>query len=155
MNRNLPNSIIQLFETYGRCKIINHELPFEGYGVCAVVKTHEDTFVIVRNRFNPHIWTFPCGTVEQNESFEEACIRETWEEIGFHIEITGLHGLFHVTQKISINKNHTESYVVVFLGKVTSGIMSTQDPEILEVKQFKKLPENFAGELGKYYEDLM
>lgn len=67
----------------------------------------------------------------------------------------GLFRIFHFTQKDSRDKNQTESYVVVFFGKVTSGVMSSESGEILEVKQFKNLPDNFAGELGKYYVDIM
>lgn len=155
MNTKLPNSIMALFEKYGRCKIVNHELSYTGYGVCAVVKTQEDEFVLIKNRSNPKFWTLPCGSVEKNESFEEACVRETLEETGFNIQITGLYCVFHFTQKDLVDKNQTESYVCVFFGKVISGVISSESPEIIEVKQFKKLPNNFAGELGKYYEDLM
>lgn len=155
MNTNLPNKIVKLFEKYGRCKIVNHELSYTGYGVCAVVKTQEDEFVLIRYHSSPKVWTLPCGTVEQNESFEEACIRETFEETGLTIRVMGLFRIFHFTQKATVSQDRTESYVVVFLAKVISGVMSSKTPEILEVKQFNKLPETFAGELGKYYVDLM
>lgn len=98
MNTKLPNSIKQLFEKYGRCKIVQHELSYTGYGVCAIVKMIENEFVLIRNRSNSKFWTLPCGSVEKNESFEEACVRETFEETGFNIQITGLYCVFHFTQ---------------------------------------------------------
>jgi len=95
-----------------------------------------------------------CGKAEKDESFEEAAVREALEETGIGVEITGLYKIFENIQ-ISSGRKWTESFVAVFFGDVISEPEHHESPEVLEVRKFKKLPSNFAGELGKYYEDLM
>lgn len=166
---NPPKMVQELFEKYGRREIIRHEYtvpssqprvskkPF--YGACVIARTKEGEFVLIRNSYVLHglgtnLWTLPCGRVEKNESFEKAAVRETLEETGLNIKITGLYKIFQNVQ-VSNGKRITEFYCAVFLGEVLSEAQHFESPEILEVRRFKKLPRNFAGELGRYYEDLM
>ena len=168
MNK-LPNMIQGLLEKYGPCKIVRHKYDVPPnqlrtdmkafHGVCVVVRTKEGKFVLIRHRFvlpgaGPDIWALPCGKVEENESLEEAAVRETLEETGLNVQITGLYRIFQFIQTSS-GKSRTESYVAVFFGEVLSEVQHFESPETLEVRKFKKLPTNFAGELRKYYEDLM
>ncbi len=168
MSPDIPNMIQKLFERFGQCKIVRHEyeVPLDqfrigtevrrgvGHGVCVVVRTKKGEFVLIRHRCAPDLWALPCGNIEINESFEEAGVREALEETGLNIQIKGLCRIFQFVQKAPSGEAQVESYVVVFFGEVISGELSSESPETLEVEKFKKLPENFAGELRKYYEDL-
>ena len=167
----LPKIVQDLCEKYGHSEIIQHEYavpPNEfrvnkrtSYGSCVIVRTREGEFVLIRMSYplpqgaaGPNAWSLICGKAEENESFEEAAVRETWEETGIGIEITGLYKIFQNIQ-VSNGRRWTESYAAVFFGEVISEPEHHESPEVLEVRKFKKLPRNFAGELGKYYEDLM
>lgn len=51
---------------------------------------------LLRRAIEPRygFWTFPAGFIEMGESTEEAAARETREELGMDIRITGLLGVF-------------------------------------------------------------
>ena len=57
-------------------------------------------------------------------------------------------------RKAPNGETRTQHWVAVFYGEAVSGTLSSESPEILEVKTFEELPANFAGDLGKFYEDL-
>ena len=56
--------------------------------VCGAIQI-DDKFLIARRSkgADPGFWEFPGGKVEQNESREEALIRELKEELGVDVEI--------------------------------------------------------------------
>lgn len=116
---NLPKMVQGLFEKYGCRAIIRHEYtvsssqprackkPF--YGACVIVRTKEGEFVLVRNSYvlpglGTNVWTLPCGRVEKNESFEKAAVRETLEETGLNIKITGLYKIFQNMRVSMVNE---------------------------------------------------
>ena len=167
----LPSEIQRLFEKYGRCKIVSLEYSaptdhFTGdapysFGACVIVRTKNGEFVLVRHPpvsglpgYGIDQWGLPCGKQKGNESLEEAGVRETLEETGLTIRITGLYRVFPFLQKALSGETRT-IYGAVFFGEAVSGELSSKSPETLEVKKFQKMPENFAGELRKYYEDLI
>jgi ADP-ribose pyrophosphatase YjhB (NUDIX family) len=41
-------------------------------------------------------WTIPAGFMENQETLEEASVRETWEEAKAQVEITSLFGIFSI-----------------------------------------------------------
>lgn len=164
----LPDNIHRLFKKYGPCKIIRIErqsdvkfhqikkrwLPrFQGRAQ-AVLKTEKEEFVLVKQysiRDDRMLWTFPGGGVAKNESFENCVIRETKEEIGLDIIVTGLNRVFQNIEKSS-GGEELEWWLVVFDGKILSGQMKPRSSEILESKTFQELPSNFM--YRKHYEDL-
>ena len=168
---NLLKIVQDLCEKYGHIEITRHEYnvpPNEfrdnektSYGSCVIAKTREGEFVLIRMSYvlphgaaGPNAWSLICGKSEESESFEETAIRETFEETGIAIKITGLYKIFQNIQT-SNGRRRTESYAAVFFGEVISEPDHHESPEVLEMRKFKKLPSNFAGGLGKYYKDLM
>lgn len=79
----------------------------------------------------PDKWDIPCGKMEENESFEEIGIRETLEETGLRIKITGLRNITQTIQKATNCETRTQHRVTVFYGEVVSGTLSSESPEIL------------------------
>ena len=57
--------------------------------------------VLVRRGVEPHIgrWSFPSGYVDRGERVEDAAVRETLEETGLHVRLTGLVGLYSETDR--------------------------------------------------------
>ena len=168
---DLPKIVRDLCEKYGHSEITRHEYVVSSdefredekasYGSCVIAKTKEGEFVLIRMSYvlphgaaGPDTWSLICGKSEDGESFEEAAIRETFEETGIAIKITGLYRIFQNIQ-ISNGRRRTESYAAVFFGEVISEPDHHESPEVIEVRKFKKLPRDFAGELGKHYQDLM
>ena len=63
--------------------------------VATVVQRH-DTFLFVEETDNGGaVFNQPAGHLEPNESLFEAALRETLEETGWSVELTGLVGLYH------------------------------------------------------------
>lgn len=82
-------------------------------------------------------WSVPSGGLEKGETLEECCIREVWEETGYHIEvIEKVHEKTGVTFNILV---HVHYYVV----KVVGGERKIQNPDGLiykvEWKAFQEL----------------
>ena len=166
----LPNEIQDLLDKYGPVQVLRHEIDVPqgefGIGVepllgaCVVVKNGEGDFVLVRHSYflpgvgGPDVWDIPCGRMEGGESLEETGVREALEETGLCVRITGLRSVSQTVHRAPNGETRTQHWVAVFYGEAVSGTLSSESPEILEVKTFERLPENFAGDLGKYYEDL-
>ena len=53
--------------------------------VRVVVYRDDGKILLVRGRFSRQKWALPGGGVKQNESYEQAAVRETLEEIGLKI----------------------------------------------------------------------
>jgi len=164
----LPKKVQDLFTKYGNCEVIRiiQNIPLKqpstihepNFRVGVFVKTYEGEYVLLRHSYDlPGIstrdWTFPGGKLEENESFEDAAIRETFEETGNIIRISGLYKVFHQIH-ISDNEREVEWFIPVFFGEILSEVKSHESPEVLQIKKFKKLPKNFAGDFRKYYGDL-
>ncbi|QUG43325.1 NUDIX hydrolase [Psychrobacillus sp. INOP01] len=70
-------------------------------------------------------WTVPSGTLEEDETLEECCIREFSEETGFIVKT-----LDKVHNKSGIISEHGISYYVdYFLVEIISGEITLQDPD--------------------------
>ena len=164
----LPDIIYDLFDRYQQVEVVNVIQNLDSYqirrdepvyGVCTLVKTKDDEYVLVRHTYDlPGVkktdWTTPCGKVEEGETFEEAAVREVHEETGMDVRVTGLYKVFHYDH-LWEGQKRAEWYGIVFHGMVVSEPDHHESHEIAEVRKFRELPENFAGELGKHYRDLM
>ncbi|TMW72853.1 NUDIX hydrolase [Alteribacter natronophilus] len=70
-------------------------------------------------------WTIPSGGIEKGETFEECCVRELWEETGYHVQ---------VTEKINVKQGYQKEYglsveVHYFSVRLTGGEKVIQDPD--------------------------
>lgn len=59
-------------------------------GVTCIVLDGDSVLLQLREDFR--IWSFPGGGVEPGERWEDAAVRETWEETGYQIELVRLVG---------------------------------------------------------------
>ncbi|WLD94319.1 NUDIX hydrolase [Alkalihalobacillus sp. AL-G] len=92
--------------------------------------------VLVQNKKgDTSYWSYPGGAVEEGETLERAVIRETKEEAGLDIELTG--GIQSVREAFFPEKGH---HVVFFsfFAKIIGGEMKPIDPdgEVVDVRWF-------------------
>ena len=78
-----------------------------------------------RSKNEAGYWTLPGGTVEFDESVEEAICRETKEEVGVPIEL--LHPLNCTDHQIPAERQHWVS--VHYVAKIISGEPKIMEPE--------------------------
>ncbi|MBI2149228.1 MAG: NUDIX domain-containing protein [Acidobacteria bacterium] len=83
-----------------------------------------------------NIWVAPGGLIEPGEHPADAAVRETWEETGFTVELTGILGVFGGPDLIIDYPNgDMASYIgTIFRGRVTGGTLRPDGQEILEVR---------------------
>jgi len=123
----------------------------------AAVVVAPSVFVAVRNgdgrlllvrRCDNGTWELPGGRVDVGESAPTAAVRETAEESGLHVEITGLVGLFtdpaHVVEP-AVGGEIRQQFVVCFHGYVAGGtprpdFVETSDADWFEPRTVEVLP---------------
>lgn len=95
-------------------------------------------------------WTVPSGTLEEDETIEECCIREFVEETGFVVKT-----LDKIHNKNGVISEHGISYSVeYFLVEIISGEITMQDPdEFIHDIAWKSLEEIQTLDLA-YPEDI-
>lgn len=74
-------------------------------------------------------WNFPAGHLDENESIFEGAIRETKEETGYDVKLTGILSIQNY-----INKEDTQVIRITFNAEIISGEVSFDKSEILDVK---------------------
>ena len=68
----------------------------------AVVLKRQDKFLFVRERIEGRtVYNQPAGHLEKNETLIEAAKRETLEETGWEIQVTGFLGVYQYVSKSS------------------------------------------------------
>ena len=110
-----------------------------------VVLLNEFDEILLQHRLDTDDWGLPGGSLEIGESFEEAAIRETYEESGYICK--ELEYLTHRSGKDMhlIYPNQDEVYIaeVVFLCRKFEGNGKIQEEEVKEQRFFQldNLPE--------------
>ncbi|MBI1323991.1 NUDIX domain-containing protein [bacterium] len=69
--------------------------PIPSWFFVVVAVRHEGRFLLIQERKHGQAWYFPAGRVEPGESYVEAAQRETFEESGVKVRITGLLRIEH------------------------------------------------------------
>lgn len=72
--------------------------PLPTWYFAMVIVRHEGRFAVVREKKHGQLWYFPAGRVEAGETLVEAAVRETKEEAGIDVELTGLLRVEHSPQ---------------------------------------------------------
>jgi len=66
--------------------------------VVGCIPEWQDQILLCQRAIEPRsgLWTFPAGFMENDETVEDAAIRETLEEAEAHVELTGLYTLYSI-----------------------------------------------------------
>lgn len=64
--------------------------PMPSWFFVIVAVRHDSKYLLIQERKHGQAWYFPAGRVEPGESYVEAAERETFEESGVRVRITGL-----------------------------------------------------------------
>ena len=102
--------------------------------VAATIPEDEDRVLLTRRSINPGrgLWTFPGGFVDYGETATDAAVRETLEETGLTVELTGLLNVFTFPGA---------PIIVVYRARVTCGTLQTCDEnDRLEWVRSKDIP---------------
>ena len=64
--------------------------------VAATLPVRDGTVLLTRRSISPGrgLWTFPGGFVDYGEAVTDAAVRETLEETGLEVDLTGLHNVY-------------------------------------------------------------
>ncbi len=115
--------------------------------VRVIVYRDDGKILLVRGRFSRQEWALPGGGVNRNESYEQAAVRETLEEVGLRV-----HNLRYLGKA-----NSHESYVK-FSVRVFAAHASDYDIkcnfEIMEARWFNMnyLPEEYCTLYANKYQ---
>jgi ADP-ribose pyrophosphatase YjhB (NUDIX family) len=101
-----------------------------------VVVTNEDGEILLIRRSDNDNWALPGGAMDLGESLPEAAVRETAEETGIDVEITGLAGVYTDPRHVILYTSNGEvrqEFSVVFAARPTGGT-PTPSAETTEVR---------------------
>lgn len=102
--------------------------------------------VLMQRRSDSGNWSFPGGTMEIGETLEQCVIRETKEETGLNIEITGILGIYTDPEHVIAYADGEvrQEFNITFYGRVTGGALAVSaestDVEFLTPTQLETLP---------------
>ena len=106
--------------------------------VRVIVYRDDGDILLVKNRFSRQEWALPGGGVNRNESYEQAAVRETLEEIGLKI-----HNLRYLG-KANSHESYAKFSVRVFAAHASDYDIKCNF-EIMEARWFNMnyLPEEY------------
>jgi 8-oxo-dGTP diphosphatase len=114
--------------------------------VFVAVRWHEGRLLLVRRR-DSGAWELPGGRVDVGETAADAAIRETAEEAGVQVVVTGLLGIFtdpgHVIR--SPSGEVRQQFAVLFRARAVGGVPrgdlhETSDAAWVSVAELARLP---------------
>ena len=105
----------------GTCSFIQNMNPSSADGV--LIRTDEGV-LLVKRRFEPYKgkWVIPSGFIEYDEDLRKAAVRETLEETGLEVELTGLHAA-----ESCFDDPRGNTILVLFEGRITGGALDPGD----------------------------
>ena len=110
------------------CGVIHYENPRI---IAGCLPTYQDKVLLCKRAIEPRygLWTIPAGFLENKETIEEGCLRETLEETNAEVKIQSLYAIFNIPQISQIYMLY-----LAHLGQQQYGSTT----ESLEVKLFKE-----------------
>lgn len=117
-------------------KLVGHR-PLIQVGAGIIVEDQNGK-ILLQLRHDNHCWGYPGGSVEIDETVEEAAKRELKEETGLEAHSLELFGVFSGKDLHYIYPNGDEvsNIDIVFICKEYSGILVKQDDEVDELGFF-------------------
>jgi len=114
---------------------------------CLIVRNNKILMVKEAKKKCYGQWNFPAGHVEENELITEAAIRETFEETGCKVKLTGLLPISTV-----ILKENETAIIVKFTADIIDENIKFDTNEILDVKwlDIEKVKKMTKQELRGY-----
>ncbi|MBT2482868.1 NUDIX hydrolase [Streptomyces sp. ISL-94] len=103
----------------------------------SAVVVDDDGRVLLQRRTDNGMWALPGGKMELGESLADCAIRETFEETGMTVEITGIVGTYtHPGHVFSYDDGEVrQEFSICLLARPTGGTLRTSD-ESFEVAWF-------------------
>lgn len=117
-------------------------------GSAAICINEKDEILMVAQEKpnEPELWSVPSGGVEENETFEECCAREVWEETGYRIKVINkVRERDGITYKVDV---HVKYFKVQLIG----GEKKIQDPDQL-ILDISWIPISKISEIKMLYEE--
>ena len=96
--------------------------------------------VLVGLHSDRRVWVLPGGLIEPGETPGDGAVRETWEETGLVVELTGIIGVYGGRELVVDYANGDRaSYVgTIFQGRIIGGQIRADGDEILELRYVSK-----------------
>lgn len=95
------------------------------------VAIFNDKRILLTKREDFEVWCLPGGHVEPGESLAQAAVRETFEETGLQVRLTGLVGVY------SRPGWYDGTYhVCLFVGEIVGGGLILQSAEVIDARYF-------------------
>ena len=127
-------------------KIVGHR-PLLQVGASVIVENDQGK-ILLQKRADNHCWGYAGGSVELDESVEDAAKRELFEETGLIARELSLFGVFSGAEMHYVYPNGDEvsNVDIVYLCRDYAGTLRKQDCEVEQLGFFPAdaLPENIS-----------
>jgi len=96
---------------------------WRGSAAICINEKNEILMVAQEKPNEPELWSVPSGGVKENETFEDCCIREVFEEMGYIIKV--------ITKVIERNTTTygVDVHIKYFEAEIIGGGRTFQDPD--------------------------
>jgi 8-oxo-dGTP pyrophosphatase MutT (NUDIX family) len=124
------------------------------------IVAREDGAVLLIRRTDNGTWALPGGAIEMSEPVADAAVRETFEETGIQVEVTGLLGIYsdpgHVIHFTS-NDEVRREFSVVLTARPVGGepTLSTESSEVRWVAPGDLAGYTMGGAMRKRVDDYL